>query len=56
MAAPRQAGDDAEVVAVELAEHSGMLHLLERTGLGWNSTIDSGMATWGAPPEPAEDD
>ncbi len=42
----------SEVVAVVLAENSGMLALLERSGLDWSSTIDSGVATWRAPLEP----
>lgn len=37
------------VVAVVLAENTGMLALLERSGLDWTSTIDSGVATWRAP-------
>jgi RimJ/RimL family protein N-acetyltransferase len=44
-----------EVVAVVLAENSGMLHLLERTPLSWTSSIEAGVATWRAPlpaPEP----
>jgi AcrR family transcriptional regulator/RimJ/RimL family protein N-acetyltransferase len=39
----------SEVVAVVLAENAGMLALLERSGLDWTSTIDSGLATWRAP-------
>ncbi|HEX6886753.1 MAG TPA: GNAT family N-acetyltransferase [Candidatus Nanopelagicales bacterium] len=37
-----------EVVAVVLAENTGMLRLLESTGLHWSSSIDSGVATWRA--------
>jgi AcrR family transcriptional regulator/RimJ/RimL family protein N-acetyltransferase len=48
--------DFSEVVAVVLAENTGMLRLLERTGLDWSSTIDSGMATWRADLTPASDD
>jgi AcrR family transcriptional regulator/RimJ/RimL family protein N-acetyltransferase len=39
----------SEVVAVVLAENTGMLRLLEHSGLDWTSTIDSGVATWRAP-------
>jgi AcrR family transcriptional regulator/RimJ/RimL family protein N-acetyltransferase len=38
-----------EVVAVVLAENTGMLGLLRRTGLAWQRTIESGTATWRAP-------
>jgi AcrR family transcriptional regulator len=41
----------SEVVAVVLAENTGMLSLLERSGLDWTSTIDSGLSTWRAPLE-----
>jgi RimJ/RimL family protein N-acetyltransferase len=43
-----------EVVAVVLAENTGMLGLLRRTGLHWTHTIDSGTTTWRAslPPRP----
>jgi GNAT superfamily N-acetyltransferase len=48
----------AQVVAEVLAENTGMLRLLERSGLDWTSTIDSGVATWRAalPPEPPPED
>jgi AcrR family transcriptional regulator/L-amino acid N-acyltransferase YncA len=39
----------AEVVAMVLVENRGMLSLLERTGLRWSTTFDSGMATMRAP-------
>jgi RimJ/RimL family protein N-acetyltransferase len=42
-----------EVLAVVLAENSGMLELLRRTGLTWQQTIESGTATWRAPLPPA---
>ena len=42
-----------EIVAVVLAENTGMLRLLEATGLHWTSTIDSGMTTWRAPLAPS---
>jgi AcrR family transcriptional regulator/ribosomal protein S18 acetylase RimI-like enzyme len=45
-----------EVVAIVLAENTGMLELLRRTGLAWTHRIDAGTATWRAPlpprPEP----
>lgn len=48
-----------EVVGVVLAENTGMLKLLESSGLPWTSSIESGVATWraaleqpGAEPEP----
>ena len=43
-----------EIVAVVLAENTGMLALLKRTGLAWTSSIDSGMATWRAPLPPLD--
>lgn len=35
----------AEVVAIVLADNTGMLHLLEATDLDWSSTIESGVRT-----------
>ena len=39
----------SEVVAIVLAENTGMLRLLESTGLTWTSSIEGGLATWRAP-------
>jgi RimJ/RimL family protein N-acetyltransferase len=39
----------AEVVAIVLADNTGMLRLLDRTGLTWTSRVEEGMVTMRAP-------